>query len=108
MKQVLVPLFAVVLLLPPGVDVAEAKSVPNFVVIFIDDMGYGDIGETKNVAAENPEVVQRLKGYMDAFETEIRNRSRPVGVAQDPRTLLPRPGVVGEEAFAPTLSLKRK
>jgi arylsulfatase A len=66
-----------------------------------------DIGESKNVAAEHPEVVQRLRGYLDAFEAEIRENSRPVGIALNPRTLLPRPGVEGDEAFAPTLSLKK-
>ena len=67
-----------------------------------------DIGESRNVAAEHPEVVKRLKSYSDAFEAEIRAHSRPVGVVRNPRTLLPRPGVEGEEAFAPTLSLKKK
>ncbi|MFO7904244.1 MAG: sulfatase-like hydrolase/transferase [Pirellulaceae bacterium] len=65
-----------------------------------------DIGESKNVAARHPEVVKRLQGYMDQFEAEIRKNARPVGVAEDPRTLLPRPGVQGEKAFAPTLELK--
>ncbi len=67
-----------------------------------------DIGESRNVAAAHPEVVQRLRRYLDEFEAEIRENSRPVGIAQDPRTLLPRPGVEGDEAFAPTLSLKKK
>jgi hypothetical protein len=42
------------------------------------------------------------------FEANLRAHSRPVGVAENPRTLLPRPGVAGEAAFAPTLSLGRK
>jgi arylsulfatase A-like enzyme len=67
-----------------------------------------DIGESTNVAAKHPEVVQRLTGYLDAFDAEIRKGARPVGVSHSPRTLLPRPGVKGEEAFAPTLSLKKK
>jgi len=65
-----------------------------------------DIGESRNVAAKHPEVVARLKRYLDEFEVDIRKNSRPVGVAQNPRTLLPRPGVDGAEAFAPTLSIK--
>jgi arylsulfatase A-like enzyme len=65
-----------------------------------------DISESRNVAAEHPEVVKRLHGYMDEFEAEVRKHSRPVGTARNPRTLLPRPGVEGEAAFAPTLSLK--
>lgn len=67
-----------------------------------------DIGESRNVAADHPEVVKRLKGYMDQFDAEIRRNARPVGVAEHPRTLLPRPGMQGEKAFAPTLSLPRK
>jgi len=67
-----------------------------------------DIGETKNVATAHPEVVKRLNGYLDEFEAEIQKNSRPVGIARNPRTLLPRPGVEGEEGFAPTLSLGRK
>ena len=67
-----------------------------------------DIGEKHNVAANNPEVVKRLTGYLDEFEADIRKNARPVGIAKNPRTLLPRPGVEGEQAFAPTLSLKRK
>jgi arylsulfatase A-like enzyme len=67
-----------------------------------------DIGETKNVAARHPDVVQRLTAYLDEFELEIQENSRPVGVAQNPRTLLPRPGVEGDEGFAPTLSIRRK
>ena len=67
-----------------------------------------DISERNNIAAEHPQVVKRLMGYMDEFEAEIAMNARPVGVAGDPRTLLPRPGVGGKEAFAPTLSLRKK
>ncbi len=65
-----------------------------------------DIGEEQNVAAKNPAVVKRLTGYLDEFEADIRKNARPVGVAKNPRTLLPRPGVKGEAAYAPTLSLE--
>ena len=67
-----------------------------------------DIGERNNVAADHPDVVRRLTRTMDEFEAEITRNARPVGVAENPRTLLPRPGVEGEEAYAPTLSLPRK
>jgi arylsulfatase A-like enzyme len=67
-----------------------------------------DIGELTNVAAKHPGVVKRLQSHLDVFDAEIRKTARPVGVAHNPRTLLPRPGVEGEEAFAPTLSLKKK
>jgi arylsulfatase A len=66
-----------------------------------------DIGERHNVAAEHPEVVARLQGYLEAFRKDIAENARPAGWVEDSRTLLPRPGVEGEEAYAPTLSLKR-
>lgn len=66
-----------------------------------------DIGETNDVAANHPDVVKRLTRYIDDFEIDITSNSRPVGVAENPRTLLPRPGVEGEQAYAPTLSLPR-
>jgi len=66
-----------------------------------------DLGEQHNVAAQHPEVVARLSGYMDAFRKDISENFRPAGWVENSRTLLPRPGVEGEEAYAPTLSLKR-
>jgi len=64
-----------------------------------------DIGETKNVIEEHPDVVARLQGYMDAFEKELATNSRPVGVAKNTRTILPREGVEGEAGYIPTLEL---
>ena len=48
-------------------------------------------------------MVKRLKGLMKEFEQDLKKNSRPVGVAKNPRTLVPRPGVEGEEAYTPTL-----
>jgi len=73
-----------------------------------------DIGETKNVAAKHADVVTRLRGYLKRARADLGDgklkgaNCRPVGIAKNPRTLLPRPGVEGEEAYAPTLSLKRR
>jgi arylsulfatase A len=67
-----------------------------------------DIGEKKNVAADHSEVVARLGKAMDEFEAELGKGMRPVGVVKNSRTLVPRPGVKGEEGFRPTLSLKKK
>ncbi|MEM7231591.1 MAG: sulfatase [Planctomycetota bacterium] len=64
-----------------------------------------DIGETRNVAKQNPRVVKRLEGLMNRFDSEIRRNARPVGVSRMPKTLVPRPGVSGPEAFTPTLDL---
>ena len=54
-----------------------------------------NLGETKNYASERPGVVKRLKGYAARFEKDLKKNSRPVGVAKNPRTLVPRPGVEG-------------
>lgn len=67
-----------------------------------------DISETTNVAAKNPAVVQKLNSMLNEFVKDIANHSRPVGIAENPRTLVPRPGVEGEEGFLPTLSLQKK
>lgn len=66
-----------------------------------------DIGETTNVAADHPEIVKQLTQYMDDFEAEMTKNTRPVGRIENSRTLLPRPGIEGDEAYVPTLSLPR-
>jgi len=71
-----------------------------------------DAGETKNIAAEHPDVVAQLQKDLERARADLGDGNlkgancRPVGVAKNPRTLLPRPGVEGEEAYAPTLSLR--
>ena len=67
-----------------------------------------DISESENVAAENPRVVRRLATMLTKFADEIREHARPVGVAANARTLVPRPGIEGEEGFIPTLLLKKE
>ena len=62
-----------------------------------------DLGEKKNVAAKHPNVVKRLTAYMNRFEQDIKKNSRPIGKAKNPRTLVPRPGAEGEDAYTPTL-----
>jgi arylsulfatase len=42
-----------------------------------------DISESKDVAAENPEVVKRLKTTLDGMAEEIKKNSRPLGLAKD-------------------------
>ena len=55
-----------------------------------------DIGETKNLAAENPDVVKRLTGYLRDFEQELgkgdklSSRCRPAGLVENSRPLAPR------------------
>jgi hypothetical protein len=38
-----------------------------------------DIGETRNLAAEHPEIVQRLTKEMDDFLAWCKQHSRPAG-----------------------------
>ena len=65
-----------------------------------------DIGEKTNVAAKNPDVVKRLRAHLAAARKDIGDgkdgaNCRPIGVAKNPRVILPRPGVTGEAAYAP-------
>ena len=52
-----------------------------------------DIGETTNVAAQNPDVVKRLKALIDAIQEEIgkkgpRTGVRPAGHVKNPKPLM--------------------
>jgi arylsulfatase A len=67
-----------------------------------------DLGEKKDVAGTNPEVVKRLQIMLKDFVADIKANSRPVGIAPNSRTLVPRPGIEGEEGYLPTLSLQGK
>ncbi len=67
-----------------------------------------DLGEKNNVAGTNPEVVKRLRIMLKDFVADIKANSRPVGIAPNSRTLVPRPGIEGEEGYLPTLSLQKK
>ena len=98
-----------------GANLKAVRSGPwklfaNGTLYNLDD----DISETKNVAGQHAEVVARLKGFLDRARADLGDgkrqgaNCRPVGIAKAPRTLLPRPGIEGEDAYAPTLSLKRQ
>ncbi|MFP6669049.1 MAG: hypothetical protein VB876_17180, partial [Pirellulales bacterium] len=65
-----------------------------------------DLAEKKNVAQANPAVVKRLQGLLTDFRKDLAKNSRPVGLAKNARTLVPRPGVKGEKGFKPTLLIK--
>jgi len=65
-----------------------------------------DLAEKTNVAADRPDVVATLRKLLDDFKTDLAANSRKVGVAKNARTLVPRPGVDGEEGYRPTLSLQ--
>jgi arylsulfatase A-like enzyme len=47
-----------------------------------------DIAESNNVAGQNPQVVARLKRYMQDFNTDLKKNSRPVGKVANPKYLV--------------------
>jgi len=47
-----------------------------------------DITESNNVAGQNPQVVARLKRYMQDFNTDLKKNSRPVGKVANPKYLV--------------------
>ena len=61
-----------------------------------------------DLASEKPEVVAKLRAMLAEFRLEVAKNKRPVGMVPNARTLVPRPGVAGEEGYRPTLSLPRK
>lgn len=67
-----------------------------------------DIAESKDVSSENPGVIAKLQRLFVSFEADLAKNSRPVGKPKNPKTRLPRPGVSGDEAYAPTLTLQTK
>ena len=66
-----------------------------------------DIGEKANVATKHPDVVTRLKTYLARARKDMGDGARkgencrPIGVAKNPRCILPRPGKTGQAAYAP-------
>jgi len=47
-----------------------------------------DIAESNNVAGQNPQVVARLKRYMEDFNADLKKNSRPVGKVANPKYLV--------------------
>jgi arylsulfatase A-like enzyme len=77
--------------------------------LFLDGRLYNlreDLAESKNVAAAKPGVVKKLRALLEDFRQDLAANSRPVGHAKNSRTLVPRPGAKGEDAYRPTLSIK--
>ena len=76
----------------------EGPSLPllNHLHLFGNAMSSVGKGVLK-AAAKDPTYLRKL------HEKDLKKNSRPVGVAKNPRTLVPRPGVKGEEAYTPTL-----
>ena len=46
-----------------------------------------DIGEKKNLIADHPEIVEKLGGYVKAFEEDLAKNSRPAAFVEDPKPI---------------------
>jgi arylsulfatase A-like enzyme len=66
-----------------------------------------DVSETRDIAAKHPDVVARLETLLARARDDLGDGEKPgkdcrqVGIADNPRVILPRPGVEGEAAYAP-------
>ncbi len=60
-----------------------------------------DIGESRDVAKQNPDVVARLKGLMAAFSADLAETSRPVGKVENPAYLVSAEAEKPESAAVP-------
>ena len=60
-----------------------------------------DIGETEDVAQQNPKVAARLRRLLEQGKKDLSTNCRPVGKAEGPlQFLIPRPGTKGAEAHS--------
>ena len=46
-----------------------------------------DIGEKQNLIKAQPEVVERLAGYVRAYEKDIADNNRPAAFVENPQPL---------------------
>ncbi|MCB1021650.1 MAG: sulfatase [Bryobacterales bacterium] len=66
-----------------------------------------DIGETTDVAGDQPEVVARLEAYLEQARRDLGDGEQPganvraAGHVDDPKFLIPRPGKTGAAAHEP-------
>jgi len=67
-----------------------------------------EINEQTDLATKHPEVAARLKKMLNDFAAHMEKTKRPVGLAPNAKTIVPRPGIQGEEGYIPTLKLPSK
>ena len=67
-----------------------------------------DLSEINNMAEERLDIVSKMKEMITVFEADISENSREVGKATNVKTILPRPGIEGDEAFEPMYHLFMK
>lgn len=61
-------------------NAARQKPAPSSALYHLRD----DIGEQNNLIAKHPEIVARLKMQLEVFHKELRENTRPAGVASQP------------------------
>lgn len=66
-----------------------------------------DLSESKNISKNYPDKTLELRSMLDKFHHEMMLTIRNVGIANNPKTLLPTIGLNGEEIFTPTLELEK-
>ncbi len=67
----------------PGREGIPGKAEPRSIPLSLFDL-HSDIGETTNVADENPDVVQRLKKLADQMRSELGDGNQSAGTARRP------------------------
>ena len=74
-----------------------------------------------NVAAQNHEITERLEGLLEQAREELGDgpnwpvdpgidvpaTARPIGLVDDPKLLIPRPGKTGSAAHEPPIKTKK-
>jgi arylsulfatase A-like enzyme len=80
-----------------------------------------DIGESTDVASDNPDIVERLEGLLDKARSELGDgpiwpvdpgiqlppTARPIGRVENPKLLIPRHGKTGDAAHEPPIQDKQ-
>jgi hypothetical protein len=60
-------LLSTLLLLVCAVAASGEECQPNVVLMFLDNVGYGDLGETRNLADQQPALVRELTAKLDRW-----------------------------------------
>jgi arylsulfatase A len=85
-----------------GGDQAGKKGAMNAMLFNLGD----DIGEARDVAADHPDIVQRLQAMADSVDKDLGQRGvgpgcRPLGRSASPKPLIDDEGYVREEFIGP-------
>jgi len=99
MKRLILLVIITPLLVLPVMLCAAYVMRPNPVIINIDDLGYGDIGNSTDVTSQHPEIVARLERLVAQMKDDPGTSSlgpgcRPLDKASNPQTLIGQDGKV--------------